>query len=94
MTRILPHIARVDLRDHSRKPISQGTVGDLMEWLAPVCVSNYAEIVAVLRHLIVKAPDGCDFRDAASVRLSSIAMQGLQWAYPGLGGIVAVFGLG
>jgi predicted dehydrogenase/threonine dehydrogenase-like Zn-dependent dehydrogenase len=57
-------------------------------------VANHAEIVSVPRNLVVKVPDGCDLRDAASVTLGSIAMQGVRRADPRLGEVVAVIGLG
>jgi predicted dehydrogenase/threonine dehydrogenase-like Zn-dependent dehydrogenase len=57
-------------------------------------VANHAEIVMVPRNLVVKVPDGCNLRDAASVTLGSIAMQGVRRADPRLGEIVAVIGLG
>lgn len=56
--------------------------------------ANHAEIVMVPRNLVVKVPDGCGLRDAASVTLGSIAMQGVRRADPRLGEIVAVIGLG
>lgn len=56
--------------------------------------ANHAEIVLVPRNLVVKVPDGCDLRDATSVTLGSIAMQGVRRADPRLGEIVAVIGLG
>jgi predicted dehydrogenase/threonine dehydrogenase-like Zn-dependent dehydrogenase len=57
-------------------------------------LANHAEIVLVPRNLIVKIPDGCDLRDAASVTLGSIAMQGVRRADTRLGETVAVLGLG
>jgi len=57
-------------------------------------VANHAEIVLVPRNLVVKVPEGCDLRDAASVTLGSIAMQGVRRADPRLGETVAVIGLG
>jgi len=57
-------------------------------------IANHAEIVLVPRNLVVKVPDGCDLRDAASVTLGGIAMQGVRRADPRLGEIVAVIGLG
>src|SRR4030042_222533 len=57
-------------------------------------IANHAEIVLVPRNLIVRVPDGCDLRDAASVTLGAIAMQGVRRADPHLGEIVAVIGLG
>ena len=56
--------------------------------------ANHAEIVLVPRNLVVKVPDGCDLRDAASTTLGAIALQGVRRADPRLGEIVAVIGLG
>lgn len=56
--------------------------------------ANHAEIVLVPRNLVVKVPEGCDFKEAASVTLGSIAMQGVRRADPRLGESVAVIGLG
>ena len=56
--------------------------------------ANHAEIVLVPRNLVVKVPDGCDLKAAASVTLGSIAMQGVRRADPRLGEVVAVIGLG
>lgn len=57
-------------------------------------IANHAEIVVVPRNLLVKVPDGCNLKDAASVTLGAIAMQGVRRADPRLGEIVAVIGLG
>lgn len=57
-------------------------------------IANHAQIVLVPRNLLVKVPDGCDLKDAASVTLGAIAMQGMRRADPRLGEIVAVIGLG
>ncbi len=57
-------------------------------------MANHAEIVLVPSNLVVKVPDGCDLKDAASVTLGAIAMQGVRRADPRLGEIVAVIGLG
>lgn len=56
--------------------------------------ANHAEIVSVPRNLVVKVPDGCNPRDAATVTLGAIAMQGVRRADPRLGEVVAVIGLG
>lgn len=56
--------------------------------------ANHAEIVLVPKNLVVKIPDGCNLKNAASVALGSIAMQGVRRADPKLGEIVAVIGLG
>jgi len=57
-------------------------------------IANHAEIVLVPRNLVVKIPEGCDLKAAASVALGAIAMQGVRRADPRLGEIVAVIGLG
>jgi len=57
-------------------------------------VANHAEIVLVPRNLIVKVPKGCTLKDASSVTLGAIAMQGVRRADPRLGEIVAIIGLG
>ena len=57
-------------------------------------IANHAEIVLVPRNLVVKVPEGCDLKAAASVALGAIAMQGVRRADPRLGDIVAVIGLG
>jgi len=57
-------------------------------------IANHAEIVLVPTNLAVKVPDGCSLKDAASVTLGAIAMQGVRRADPRLGEIVAVIGLG
>jgi predicted dehydrogenase/threonine dehydrogenase-like Zn-dependent dehydrogenase len=57
-------------------------------------LANHAEVVQVPRNLVVNVPDGCDLRDAASVTLGAIAMQGVRRADPRLGEVVVVTGLG
>lgn len=57
-------------------------------------VANHAEFVAVPRLLVSKIPEGLDLRQAASVTLGAIAMQGVRQANPKLGEYVAVIGLG
>jgi predicted dehydrogenase/threonine dehydrogenase-like Zn-dependent dehydrogenase len=57
-------------------------------------IATHAEIVLVPRSLLVRVPEGCGLKAAASVTLGSIAMQGLRRADPRLGDIVAVIGLG
>ena len=56
--------------------------------------ANHAEIVCVPRNLVVKMPDGLDLKQAASVTLGAIAMQGVRRAAPTFGETVAVIGLG
>lgn len=57
-------------------------------------VANHAELVLVPRNLLVKVPLGCDLKQAASVTLGAIALQGVRRADPCLGETVAVVGLG
>lgn len=57
-------------------------------------IANHAEIVMVPSNLAVKVPEKCELKDAASVTLGAIAMQGVRRADPRLGEIVAVIGLG
>lgn len=56
--------------------------------------ANHAEVVLVPKNLAVKVPEGCELKDASSVAIGSIAMQGVRRADPKLGEIVAVIGLG
>lgn len=57
-------------------------------------IANHAEIVLVPSNLAVKVPDDCELKDAASVTLGAVAMQGVRRADPRLGEIIAVVGLG
>jgi predicted dehydrogenase/threonine dehydrogenase-like Zn-dependent dehydrogenase len=57
-------------------------------------IANHAEIVLVPRNLAAKVPVGCDLKEAASMTLGAIAMQGVRRVDPRLGEIVAVTGLG
>lgn len=56
--------------------------------------ANHAELVAVPRLLVSRIPDGLGSKQAASVTLGAIAMQGVRQANPKLGEFVAVIGLG
>lgn len=57
-------------------------------------IANHAEIVLAPRNLVVKVPENCNLKDAASVTLGAIALQGVRRADPRLGEIIAVIGLG
>jgi predicted dehydrogenase/threonine dehydrogenase-like Zn-dependent dehydrogenase len=57
-------------------------------------IATHAEVVLVPRNLVVKVPEGCDLRSAASVTLGAIALQGVRRADVRLGEVVAVIGLG
>jgi predicted dehydrogenase/threonine dehydrogenase-like Zn-dependent dehydrogenase len=56
--------------------------------------ANHAELVVVPRNLVVKVPDSCDLKAAASVTLGAIALQGVRRADPRLGDSVTIIGLG
>lgn len=68
-------------------------VGDLVA-ASGAGVANHAECVAVPRLLVSRIPDGLNLREAASVTLGAIAMQGVRQAGIKLGETVAVIGLG
>lgn len=57
-------------------------------------IANHAEIIDVPVNLAVKVPRGLDLRDAATVTLGSIALQGIRRASPTLGETFVVSGLG
>ena len=57
-------------------------------------IANHAEYVDVPRNLMVKIPDGLEFREASTVALGSIAMQGVRRADITFGEYVVIFGLG
>ena len=57
-------------------------------------LANHAEYVDVPRNLIVKLPQDLGFREASTVALGSIAMQGVRRADLTLGEYVVIFGLG
>jgi predicted dehydrogenase/threonine dehydrogenase-like Zn-dependent dehydrogenase len=56
--------------------------------------ANHAEYVDVPRNLIVKLPKGLGFREASTVALGSIAMQGIRRANITFGEYAVIFGLG
>jgi predicted dehydrogenase len=56
--------------------------------------ANHAEIVSVPRNIVVRVPDNLELREAASVTLGSIAMQGVRRTNPIFGETVAIIGLG
>lgn len=56
--------------------------------------ANHAEYVDVPRNLIVKLPKNLGFREASTVALGSIAMQGVRRANVTFGEYVVIFGLG
>ena len=56
--------------------------------------ASHAEMVSVPGNLSVRVPEGCALKDAASVALGSIALQGVRRTNPSLGESIAVIGLG
>lgn len=56
--------------------------------------ANHAEVVVVPENLAVNIPQKCELKDAASVTIGAIAMQGVRRASLSLGETVAVTGLG
>ena len=79
--------------------INSGTGADQFQegdWVACAGAgsANHAEIVLVPKNLVVKVPEGCNLKPAATVTLGAIAMQGTRRADPRLGEYVAVIGLG
>jgi predicted dehydrogenase/threonine dehydrogenase-like Zn-dependent dehydrogenase len=73
-------------------------VTDLKPGEAVACAgagaANHAEIVLVPRQLVARVPEGCSLRDASSVALGAIAMQGVRRAEVKLGEVVCLLGLG
>ncbi len=75
------------------KGIEEVKIGDKVA-CAGAGYANHAEIVCVPQNLVVKVPENLDLKEAASVTLGAIAMQGLRRAEVKLGESVAVIGLG
>lgn len=56
--------------------------------------ANHAEVVCVPQNLMAKVSENLDLKEAASVTLGAIAMQGVRRTEPRLGENIAVIGLG
>jgi predicted dehydrogenase/threonine dehydrogenase-like Zn-dependent dehydrogenase len=56
--------------------------------------ASHAEVVCVPRNLVVRVPPRLELKEAASVALGAIALQGVRRAAPALGETVVVIGLG
>jgi len=56
--------------------------------------AHHAEVIRVSRNLTVPVPDGVSLRDASTVTLGAIAMQGVRRVEPTLGETFVVIGLG
>lgn len=57
-------------------------------------IANHAEIIKVPENLCVKVPEGVNLKEASTVTLGAIAMQGVRRANPTLGETFVVIGLG
>lgn len=57
-------------------------------------IANHAEFVDVPRNLVMRMPDGLDYKSASTVTLGSIAMQGVRRANIQIGEFVVVYGTG
>ncbi|MDH4233141.1 MAG: bi-domain-containing oxidoreductase [Nitrospirota bacterium] len=57
-------------------------------------IANHAEILNMPGNLLVKIPENLDFREASTVTLGAIALQGIRRANPTLGETFLVMGLG
>ena len=56
--------------------------------------AHHAEVIRVPRNLVVPVPDDVSLRDASTVTLGAIALQGVRRAEPTLGETFVVIGLG
>ena len=56
--------------------------------------ASHAEFVCVPKNLVVKLPHRLGFKEASSVTIGAIALQGVRRASPQIGEFVAVIGLG
>lgn len=57
-------------------------------------LANHAEFVDVPRNLVMRMPEGLGFKEASTVALGGIAMQGVRRAQVQLGEFVVIFGTG
>jgi len=57
-------------------------------------ISNHAEFIAVPKNLTAKIPGRLSIRNASTIALGSIALQGIRRCNPALGEFVAIIGLG
>ena len=73
--------------------INDIAVGDRVACAGAQC-AHHAEVIRVPRNLLVKLPDTVTTRDASTVTLGAIALQGVRRFDPTLGETVVVVGLG
>jgi predicted dehydrogenase/threonine dehydrogenase-like Zn-dependent dehydrogenase len=57
-------------------------------------IANHAEFVDVPRNLVMRLPEGLDYKTASTVTLGGIAMQGVRRAQIQLGEFVVIYGTG
>lgn len=57
-------------------------------------IANHAQFIAVPQNLVVKIPDKLSLKEASTVALGAIAMQGVRRCDPKIGDFVTVIGLG
>ncbi len=57
-------------------------------------IASHAEFVDVPKNLVVKIPNNVSFKEAATMTLGAISMQGVRRLDPKIGEFVVVFGLG
>lgn len=69
------------------------TVGDSVA-CAGAGIANHAEIINVPKNLLVKVPESLGLREASTITLGAIALQGIRRANPTLGETFLILGLG
>jgi predicted dehydrogenase/threonine dehydrogenase-like Zn-dependent dehydrogenase len=73
--------------------VSEFSPGDLVA-CAGANRATHSELVVVPKNLVVSIPKGCSLKDASSVAVGSIAMQGVRQSNARMGEFVGVIGLG
>lgn len=57
-------------------------------------LANHSELIRVPKNLVVKIPAGVSFKEASTVTMGAISLQGVRRLNPTLGEVVGVVGLG
>ena len=73
--------------------VKEFSVGDLVA-CAGANLATHSELVVVPENLVVPIPEGCSLKNASSVAVGSIAMQGVRQSDARMGEFVGVIGLG
>ena len=73
--------------------VSEFSPGDLVA-CAGANRATHSELVVVPENLVIPVPTDCSVKDASSVAVGSIAMQGVRQSDPKMGEFVGVIGLG